>query len=81
MVSMHKSKVMGAIEAKQEEDVLLVLETYIKGQRICKVYVDEGAQVSVMSEKMMHQLGLEVHEKFDFKAKMANNASMRNVGV
>ena len=45
---------MGAIEAKKEEDVLLVLEAYIKGQRIHNVYVDGGAQVCVMSEQMMH---------------------------
>ena len=42
---------MGAVEAKKEEDVLPILEAYIKGQRICKVYVDGGAQVCVMSEK------------------------------
>ena len=52
MVSTRTSKVMGTIEAKKEEDVLPILEAYIKGQRICNVYVDGGAQVSVMREKM-----------------------------
>ena len=60
---------MGAVEAQKEEDVLPVLEAYIKGQRVRKVYVDEGDQVCVMSEKTMHQLGLEVHGKSEFKPK------------
>ena len=78
---MCTSKVMGAVEAKKEEDVLLVLEAYIKGQRICNVYVDGGTQVNVMSEKMMHHLGLEVQGKFEFKAKLAKNVSVKCVGV
>ena len=57
MVSTRTSKVMGAVEAKKEEDVLPILEAYIKGQRICNVCVDGGAQVSVMSKNMMHRLG------------------------
>ena len=81
MVSTRTSKVMGAVEAKKEEDVLPILESYIKGQRIRKVYVDGGAQVCVMSEKMMHRLGLEVQGKSEFKAKMANNVSVKCVGV
>ena len=81
MVSMRKSKVMGAIWAKQNENVLLVLEAYIKSQSICNMYVDGKAQISVMSEKMMHPLGLEVQGKFEFKAKMANNVSVKCVGV
>ena len=72
---------MGSVEAKKESDVLLVLEAFIKGRRIRKVYVDRGAQVCVMSEKTMHHLGLEVHRKSEFKAKMANNVSVKCVGV
>ena len=72
---------MGSVEVKRESDVLPILEAYIKGQRICKVYVDGGAQVCVMSEKTMHHLGLEVHDKSKFKAKMANNVSVKCVGV
>ena len=72
---------MGAVEAKKEEDVLPILEAYIKGQRICNVYVDGGAQVSVMSKTMMHHLGLEVQGKSEFKAKMANNVLVKCIGV
>ena len=54
---------MGAVETQKEDDVLPVLQAFIKGQRVRKVYVDVGAQVCVMSEKMMNILGLEVHGK------------------
>ncbi len=54
MVSTRTTKVMGSVEAKKDEDVLPMIEAYIKGQRIQKVYVDGGAQVCVMSEKMMN---------------------------
>ena len=63
MVSTQVPKVMGSIEAKRESNVLPILEAVIKGQRICKVYIDGGAQVCVMSKKTMHHLGLEVHVK------------------
>ena len=79
-MSTRTSKVMEVVEAVKE-DVLAVLEAYIKGQRILKVYVDGRAQVCVMSEKTMHQLGLEVQGKSEFKAKMANNVSVKCVGV
>ena len=66
MVSTRAPKVMGSFEAKREGDVLPVLEAVIKGQRICKAYIDGGAQVCVMSEKTMHHLGLELHGKSEF---------------
>ena len=40
MVSTRTTKVMGSVEAKKDEDVLPVIQAYIKGQRIQKVYVD-----------------------------------------
>ena len=80
-MSTRTSKVMGFVKAKKYDDVLPVLEAYIKGQRICKVYVDGGAQFCVMSEKMMHHLGLEFQGKFEYKAKLANNVSVKCVGV
>ena len=76
MVSMRTSKVMGFVETKKDDDILPFLQAYIKGQRIHKVYVDGQAQVCIMSEKMMHHLGLEVHGKSELKAKMANNVSV-----
>ena len=81
MVSRRTSKVMGAVGAVKEEDVMPILEAYIKVQRIRKVYVDGGAQVCVMSEKMMHCLGLEVQGKFEFKLNMANNILVKCVGI
>ena len=81
MLSTRASKVMGSIETKKESDVLPILEAFIKGQRIRKDSVNGGAQVCVMSEKTMHHLGLEVHGKSEFKAKMANNVSVKCVGV
>ena len=80
MVSTRTSKEMGSVEAKKEEDVLPILEAYIKGQRICNVYIDGRAQVNLMSEKMMHCLGLEVQGRSEFKAKMAVNVSVKCVG-
>ena len=49
MVSTRVPKVMGSVEAKKESDVLPILEAFIKGQRIYKVYVNRGAQVLVDS--------------------------------
>ena len=34
IVCTHKSKVMGAVEARKEDDVLPILEAYIKGKRV-----------------------------------------------
>ena len=69
------------LDAQKRKDVLPIMEAYIKGQHVSKVYVDGGAQVCIMSEKMMDQLGLKVSGKLEFKAKLANNVSAKCVGV
>ena len=54
MVSTRMTKTLGILGTQENEDVLLVIEAYIKGQCVSKVYVDGGVQVCVMSEKMMN---------------------------
>ena len=81
MVSTRRSKSVSSIKAQVLQDILLVLDAHIKGQRVSKVYVDGGAQMCVISEKMMHRLGSEVSGPLAFKAKMANNVSVKCVGV
>ena len=57
-------------------------EAQIKGKRIGQAYVDGGAQIYVMSEQMMNQLGLEVSGPSTYKkAKLANNVTVKCLGV
>ena len=62
-------------------DVEPIVEGTIKGQRIGKAYVDGGAQICVMSDCMMNQLGLEVSGPSIYKAKLANNVIVKCIGV
>ena len=57
------------------------MDAHIKGQRISNIYIDGGAQICVMSEQMMHRLGLEVSRPAPCRAKMANNVKVRCVGI
>ena len=76
-----RSKLVSVIKAYGLKDIVPLVEAQIKGQRIPKTYIDSGAEVCVMTEKLMHQLGLEVMESSNFRAKMANNVSVTCVGV
>ena len=49
---------MGAILKTNMEDILPIMDAYIKGQHITNVYIDGGALICVMSEGMMHFLSL-----------------------
>ena len=81
MVSTRKSsKSLGLIKAQDIKDILPVVEAKIKGHSISKVYVDWGAQMCVMKEKTMHQLGLVVKNPSIIKAKLANNMSVDCMG-
>ena len=69
------------VGSKKLADVEPIVEATIKGQRIGKAYVDGGTQIYVMSERMMNQLGLEVSGPSTYKAKLANNVTVKCLGV
>ena len=50
-----------------------VVEAYVRERRAPKAYVDGGAQICVMSERLISQLGLEVSSSSTFRAKLVNN--------
>ena len=59
-----------------------IIEAYIKGKRISKAYyVDGGAQICVMSERLKNQIGMEVSGPSTYRAKPANNVIVKCVGV
>ena len=72
---------VNAIKARKTKDIVPLVEAQINGQRISKAYVDGGAEICVMAEKLMHRLGLEVSETTKFGAKMANNVVVNCFGV
>ena len=55
-----KFKLMWAILGRKLEDILPIMDAYIKGQHITIVYTNESAQICLMSESMMHYISLEV---------------------
>ena len=71
---------MGALST-QGKDILPFVRAHIKGKSISNVYRGGGAQVYMMSEKLMHHLGLEAGRPPKIKAKMANNKKSKFVGV
>ncbi|MCO5603476.1 hypothetical protein L7F22_057626 [Adiantum nelumboides] len=75
MVSTRRSKSVNTLKAQVLEDDVPVLDTQIKGQRVSSDYVDEGAQMCVISEKRMHKLGLEVSGPSGLKG---NDVSVNN---
>lgn len=57
-----------------EEDIVLMLDCYIKGRIVKKVLIDGGAQICTMTEQIMHMLGLQIHNTPTIKVKMADNS-------
>jgi len=80
MVSTRKPKVVGVVSA-QAKDILPIVRAHIKGQSVSNVYIDGGAQVCVMSAKLMQRLGLEVNNPSKIEAKMDNNKRAKFLGI
>ena len=68
-------------QAEVDEDIAPVLDCYIKGRLVREGLVDGGAQICIMTEVLMHKLGLHIHETPDIKVKMANNSKAKCLGI
>ncbi|MCO5611132.1 hypothetical protein L7F22_065382 [Adiantum nelumboides] len=69
------------VQLHKVTDVLPVFDAWIHGRRVNKAYMDGGAQVCVMIEETMQQLGLELTGKSMFSVKMANSSRVKCLGV
>ena len=69
------------VQLHKVNDVLPIVDAWILGRKVSKVYLDGGAQVCVMTEDTMHQLGLEPMGKSTISVKMANSAKVKCLGV
>ncbi len=83
-ISQHKESSMrpiNMVRSKESKDMEPIVEAYIRGRQVPKAYVDGGAQICVMSEQLMNQLGLEVSGPSTFREKLANNVTVKCLGV
>lgn len=76
-----EGKSLKSLSTRNPIDIEPIVEAYIKGRRISNVYIDGGAQMCVITERTMHKLGLEVTEPSNCHAKLANNSSVKCVGI
>lgn len=71
---------MALIKANPKNDVVPTIDAYIKVQKISRVYVDGGAQMWVITEKLMNRLKLEITTPSRFRVSLANNSNIRCLG-
>ncbi len=57
------------------------LDCYIKGRLVKKGLVDGGAQICIMNENVMQNLGLHINEVLEIRVKMANNSKAKCLGL
>ena len=72
---------MALIKTNPKNDVVPTIDAYIKGQKISRVYVDGGAQMCVITEKLVNRLKLEITTPSRFRVSLANNSNIRCLGV
>ena len=58
-----------------------MVDTWIHGRSVNKAYMDGGAQVCIMTEETMEQLGLQLIGKSLFSVKMENTSKFKCLGV
>lgn len=79
--SMRKTSTVKIAPVKAEEDIVPILDCYIKGRLVKKGLVDGGAQICIMTENVMHKLGLRIQEVPEIKVKMADNSKAKCLGL
>ena len=68
-------------QAEVDEDVAPILDCYIKGRLVKEGLVDGGAQICIMTEVLMHKLGLHIQETPNNKARCLGIVKDVNVEV
>ena len=69
------------VQLHKVNDGLPMVDAWIHGRKVEKVYMDGEAQVCVMTEDTMHQLGLDIIGKSMFSVRMANSTCVKFLGV
>ena len=58
-----------------------VVEAWHKGKNIGQAYIDGGAQICVITHACVEQLGLTIAGHFGFKIRMANDQTVKCLGM
>ena len=66
-------KSIGLVRSNVKSDVVPIVDTWVKGQRVTNLYVNGGAQLCVMIENLIHKLRLEVDTPSQSKVKLSLN--------
>ena len=69
------------IKSKPKDDVVPIIDAWVKGKKVSRVYVDGGAQMCVMTERLMNRLKLEITTPSKYRVSLANNANINCLGV
>ena len=68
------------VQLHKVNDVLPVVDTWIHGRKVKKMYMDGGAQVCVMAEETIYQLRLDITSRSMLSLRMANSTCVKCLG-
>ncbi|MCO5574351.1 hypothetical protein L7F22_028134 [Adiantum nelumboides] len=68
-------------QIETQDDIIPIVDCYIKGRLVKKGLVDGGAQINIMTKNLMSKLSLKIQEPTEIRIKMANNSKAQCLGV